>query len=96
MYEDDTTEFTCPKAPLEYLEPRPDATPDHFLNASVVLPQGEKCFQGELTSFRIDPEENPIGRANAQLFLDNIHYEVEFGDGEITKLSANVITESMY
>ena len=38
-----------------------------------------------------DPEGNPIGRANPQPVLDTRRYEVEFGDGEITELTANVI-----
>ena len=43
-----------------------------------------------------DPEGNTIGRANAQPVFDTRPYEVEFGDGEITKLTANMIVESMY
>ena len=43
-----------------------------------------------------DPEGNPIGTANAQPVLDTRRYEVEVGDGEITKLTANMIPESMY
>ena len=45
---------------------------------------------------KCDPEGNTIGRANAQPVLYNRRYEVEFGDGEITKLTAYVIAESMY
>ena len=39
IYKDDTTEVTCPKATPEELDPTPDAAPDHYLNASVLLPR---------------------------------------------------------
>ena len=38
-----------------------------------------------------DPEGNPIGRANAQPVFNTRRYAVDFGDGEITELIANVI-----
>ena len=96
MYEDDTTEGTCPKAPPEELEPTPDAVPDHYLNTSVLLPRGDKFSQENMIGWKRDHDDNPIGRANAQPLLDTRRYEVEFGDGEITKLTENLIVESMY
>ena len=39
------------------------------------------------------PEVNPIGKANSQPVLDTRRYGVEFDDGDITKLTANLIVE---
>ena len=91
LYEDDTMEGTCPKAPPEELKPTQDAAPEHYLNASVVLPRGDKLAQVKVIGHKCDTEGNTIVRANAQTFLDTMWYEVKFGDGEITKLTANVI-----
>ena len=49
-----------------------------------------------MIGWKRDHDDNPIGRANAQPLLDTRRYEVEFGDGEITKLTENLIVESMY
>lgn len=43
-----------------------------------------------------DADGNPVGRANSNPILDTRHYEVEFQDGGVTELTANVIAESMY
>ena len=39
---------------------------------------------------------NLIGRDNANPILDSRRYKVEFDDGEVTELTANVIAERMY
>ena len=96
LHEDDTMEDACPKSRPEELDPTPDYAPDHYLNASVVFPQGYKFARGKVISFKREPEGCPIGRANAHLVLDTRKYEVEFGDGDITDLTADVIVESMY
>ena len=49
-----------------------------------------------MISCKHDPKGNPIGRANEYTVLDTRRYEVQFGDGDITKMTANVIAESMY
>ena len=96
MYKYGTTDVACTKKLPEELEPTPDASLDHYLNASVVLPRGYKFARGKVISFKREPEGCPIGRANAHLVLDTRKYEVEFGDGDITDLTADVIVESMY
>ena len=70
--------------------------PDAYLNASVVFPQGDKHVRGRVKGRKRDADSNPIGRANANPILDTRRYEVEFPDGEVTELTANVIAESMY
>ena len=64
MYEYDTIEGAWPKAPPKELETTPDASPDPYLNTSVVLPRGDKFNRGKFIGSRCDPEGNPIGRAN--------------------------------
>ena len=47
-------------------------------------------------SHKRDSDGNPIGRANDNPILDSRHYLVEFDDGDVSELTANVIAESMY
>jgi len=94
-YEDDEVEGT-PDEPLEELEPTPDLSTDVYLNASIVLPRGEKLAQGKVVRRKRDVDGNPIGRENQNPILDTRRYDVEFEDGEETELTANVIAERMY
>ena len=73
------------------MDTTPDAAPDHYLNASVVLPREDKFSQVKVIGHKRDPGGNPTGVYNAQPVLGTRRYEVEFGDGEITKLTANLI-----
>ena len=78
------------------MDPTPDAAPDQYLNASEVLPQGDKFSLGKVIGSKHDSDGNPIVRAHEKPFLDTRQYEFEFVDGEITELTSNVIVESMY
>jgi len=49
-----------------------------------------------MISRKRDAEGNTVGRANGNLILDTRTYNVEFGDGTITELTANKIAECMY
>ena len=66
IYKYDTTDGACSKSPPEELDPTPDAAPDHYLNASVVLPRGEKFALVKVISRKPNTESNPIGSANVQ------------------------------
>ena len=94
-YEDDEVEGT-PDEPLEELEPTPDLSTDVYLNASIVLPRGDKLARGKVVRRKRDVDGNPIGRENQNPILDTRRYDVEFEDGEETELTANVIAERMY
>ena len=48
-----------------------------------------------MTEFKRDHEGNVIGKFNANPILDTREYEVKFEDGDVTKLTANEIAESM-
>ena len=49
-----------------------------------------------MTERKRDHEGNVIGRSNANPIPDTREYEVKFEDGDVTKLTANAISESMY
>ena len=96
IYKYDTTDGARSNATPKELEPTPYDAPYHYLNASVVLTLGNKFSWGKVIGCKRDSEGNPIGRSNAQTVLCIRCYAVDFGDGEITELTENVIAESMY
>ena len=61
-----------------------------------MLPHGGTRARGRVVRRRRDHEGNPIGRANSNPILDSRSYEVQFDDGDVSELTANVIAESMY
>ena len=95
-YEEGDGAEGTPDAPPQELEPTPDLPTDTYLNASIVLPRGDKLVRGKVVSRKRDVDGNPIGREHQNPILDSRQYEVEFPDGEVTELTANVIAERMY
>ena len=77
------------------LEPTPELG-DNYLNADVMLPLGDSLARGRVIARKRDSDGTPIGRANDNPILDSRQYAVEFDDGQVTELTANVIAESMY
>ena len=61
-----------------------------------MLPWGETSACGKVISRKQDAEGNPVGRADTNPVKDSRTYEVQFPDGEVAELTANVIAESMY
>ena len=61
-----------------------------------MLPKGGTITKGRVTQHKRDSNGNPIGRANDNPNLDTRDYIVEFEDGDVTELTANLIDESMY
>ena len=49
-----------------------------------------------MTERKRDHEGNVIGRSNSNPIIDTREYEVKFEDGDVTELTANVISESIY
>lgn len=76
-------------------EPTPEAH-DQYVNAEVMLPRGDKLARGKVIGRKRDANGDVAGRANANPILDTRTYEVEFADGEINELTANIIATSMY
>ena len=88
---------TLPEADkLEMREYTPDAF-DDYINMELGLPRGE---DGELVHAivkrrKIDDDGNPIGIANNNPLMDSRLYEIEFIDGTMEAVSANVIAENI-
>ena len=61
-----------------------------------MLPRGSNFSRGRVIGRKRDTDGNPTGRANANPILDTREYEVEFSNGEVSELTANVIAEYMY
>jgi len=69
---------------------------DNYLSARVRLERGNSQFTGTVKKRAQDASANPIGVANNNPLLDTREYGVEFPDGSVDVLSANVIAESIY
>ena len=94
-YEDETQkEQTFPQL-AEELEPMPEVG-DHYIGAEMLLPRGDQMARGYVEARSRDANENVMGRSHTNPILDTRMYQVEFAGGEVTELTANVITESMY
>ena len=93
-YEDEQikgTEFTTPD--------RDSLKDDHFdqyLNASVILPSGDKLQSGKVTKRKRNLHGDTTGVANVNPILDTREYVVEFPDGAEKEYSANTIAEAMF
>ena len=62
----------------------------------IMLPRGGTLVRGRVTERKHDHEGNTIGRANNNLLLDSREYNVQFDDGGVSELTANMIAESIY
>ena len=80
---------------LDKQVPTPEAN-DNLVNTSIMLPRGDKESRGRVVSRKRDADGQPIGRANTNPILDTREYLIEFDDGEVTELTANVIAQSMF
>ena len=94
-YYSDEHQDVAPDAPPEHLTPTPEIG-DNYLNMELMLPCGGTLARGRVTEPKRDHEGNVIGRSNANPILDTREYEVKFEDGDVTELTANAISESMY
>jgi hypothetical protein len=69
---------------------------DNYVSAQLAFPRGGELANGRVVSQKRDSDGNPIGRAHNNPILDTRTYNVEFDNGDVTELTANVIAESMY
>ena len=76
-------------------EPTP-ITYDTYIGAEVVLPKGNDMVSGTVRSRVKEFEGQPIAKADKDPILDTRVYNVEFSDGEVAELGANIIAECMY
>ena len=99
--EDFAKEFGEPVSDSKISEADDDFTPDTFndtyLNKEVALADGaNEAKFGRVTKRLRDAEGRPIGMANENPLLDTREYAVEFRDGHIEALSANLIAKNLY
>jgi hypothetical protein len=69
---------------------------DNYVGTELLLPRGGTLARGRVTGRKRDVDGKPTGTANANPILDTHDYVVTFDDGDVTELTANLITESMY
>ena len=94
-YEDDDEGGRMPDPPAKELEPTPEIG-DNYINTEVMLPRGDSMARGRVIRRKRNADGDLIGRSNTNPILDTWEYEVEFANGEVTKLTANVIAEAMF
>ena len=88
-------EMPSPSLGIDVTLPTPEAG-DNYVNASLMLPRGNSLVRGTVIGRKRDSRGDPIGNANANPIMDSRVYRVEFDDGDICELTANIIAESMY
>jgi hypothetical protein len=88
-------EIPTPSLGVDVELPTPEAG-DNYVNASLMLPRGNSLARGTVIGQKCDACDNPIGNANANPIMDSRVYHVEFDDGDVCELTANVIAKSMY
>ena len=69
---------------------------DQYLNAEVILPNGEHMQSARVIRRVKDDMGSVIGRYNDNPILDSRVYEVMFPDGVMRQYSANVIAQSLW
>jgi hypothetical protein len=68
---------------------------DNYLSAELMLPKGGVLVKGRVTACKRDRDGNPVWHANDNTILDTRSYIVNFDDGDLTELTANMIDESL-
>ncbi len=69
---------------------------DEYVHTSVMLPHGSQVMHDMVKACKQDLNGNPIGRQPDNLILDMHLWNIEFPDGEVTLLTANIIAQAMY
>jgi hypothetical protein len=70
---------------------------DQYIGMELALPQGHDgaMMHARVTKRMQDNEGLPIGRASRNPLLDSRQYEVEYTDGNVEALTANIIAENL-
>ncbi len=69
---------------------------DNYLTAELMLPRGGTMVKGRVSARKRDRDSNPVGLANSNPILDTRSYIIKFDDNDQTKLTANLIAESLF
>ena len=94
---DDVLEGSADFEPLP--DPDPLPTPEaseNYVNDNVMLPLGDSLSRGKVVERKCDAKGNVMGCSNDNPIRDTRQYVVKFDSGEVTELTANVISQSMY
>jgi hypothetical protein len=70
--------------------------PDTLINASIILPRGDRSELGKIKGRKRNNEGLLIGRKHKNPALDSRIYLVEFNDGEQQEISYNILAEHLY
>ena len=81
--------------PTKGLEPTPEVGDTHA-NTELMPPRGSTLLKGLVTGRKLDAGGQVCDRANNNPILNTITYLVQFDDGKVTELTANVISAQMY
>ena len=108
MYEDNTTDkegglsgntednkYPIMVTGLDRKVPTPEVN-DNYVNYSAIFTRGDSYARGKIIGQKRDADGNYVGRTNYNPMLDKRVYLVEFDDGEVSELTENVISDSMY
>ena len=69
---------------------------DHYVGAEIMLPRGDEMARGHVVAQSHDASGNVMGRAHVYTIMNTRMHQVEFAEGKVTELTANIISESMY
>ncbi len=68
---------------------------DNYITAEIMLPRGGTMVKGCVSARKRDRDGNPVGLASSTQSLTHAHI-IDFDNGNQTKLTANLITESLF
>jgi Reverse transcriptase (RNA-dependent DNA polymerase) len=96
IFADDVDDVDPVEEPMVEADTWTPESYDQYISVKVLLPRGETQERAVVKRRSKDEDGNPIGIRNANPILDTREYEIEFPDGSIDILTANMIAESMY
>jgi len=98
LVRDDPTDIALDSSPMidaDDVWSTPEAY-DEYLNAEILVPDGDGRSLGRVKKRLKDKDGNPIGRRHQNFMMDTRLYEVELADGSLRDYYANTIAECMF
>eukprot|EP00978_Attheya_sp_CCMP212_P031214 scaffold117251_cov65-Attheya_sp.AAC.3 len=77
------------------IEYSPDAY-EPYIGTEIIIPHGDQADRARVSKRIKANDGTPIGKSNPNPLLDTRLYSVEFSDGEVTQIQANIIAENMF
>ena len=90
----DDKEVSTPVPGINYQETLPR---DAYVDMQLGLPcvEDDSLMHAIVKRIKLDEDGNPIGTESTNPLVDTRSYEIEFIDGTIEKLTANIIAENL-